>query len=91
MSRLCALSRAASSLTGGIHLQFLRARADLYGHRHDCLESLVELVRTLAKSWDERTHELKEVDKQRLMKAQWYMSQNMVRGGLSGRVQEQVV
>lgn len=54
------------------------AHVELYGYRNDCLESLVELVETLATSWTERSPELKQVDKDRLLKPGWYMSNNMV-------------
>ncbi|CAD6569661.1 MAG: hypothetical protein CYPHOPRED_003506 [Cyphobasidiales sp. Tagirdzhanova-0007] len=53
---------------------------DLYGYRNDCLDSLVELIRTLALSWYERRPDLKQVDKDRLLKPSWYMSNNMLGG-----------
>jgi amylosucrase len=50
----------------------------IYGHRHDCLESLVLLVRSLAECWTDRPEWLKHIDRSRLLKSTWYTSNKMV-------------
>jgi len=53
-------------------------QSELYGHRADCLESLVGLVKILAESWIERPDHLKKLDKKRELDPEWFQSNNML-------------
>jgi amylosucrase len=53
---------------------------ELYGYRNDCLDQLVDLITMLAHSWRERPKDLKEMDRQRELDPEWYVSNKMVGG-----------
>lgn len=55
--------------------------AELYGYRNDCLDQLVDLIMMCGKSWIARDQELKDVDKQRELDPEWYLS-NQTLGGV---------
>ncbi|KIW95633.1 uncharacterized protein Z519_04218 [Cladophialophora bantiana CBS 173.52] len=54
--------------------------AELYGYRHDCLDQLVDLITMCGKSWQDRSPDLQEVDKQRELDPEWYLSNQMLGG-----------
>jgi len=54
--------------------------AELYGYRHDCLDQLVDLIAMCGKSWQERDPDLKQLDQQRELDAEWYLSNRMLGG-----------
>jgi amylosucrase len=54
--------------------------SDLYGHRDDCLDQLVELVALAGRSWRDRLQDLKILDRQREFDPEWFMSQTMLGG-----------
>ena len=54
--------------------------AELYGHRNDCLDQLVDLVMACGKSWMARDPEMKKLDKQREADPEWYLSNQMLGG-----------
>lgn len=53
---------------------------ELYGYRNDCLDQLVDLIKTLASSWQHRPKDLKAMDKKRELDPEWYMSNKMLGG-----------
>ena len=52
--------------------------AELYGYRNDYLDQLVDLITMCGMSWQERSPDLKEHDKQREIDPEWYMSNQML-------------
>jgi amylosucrase len=56
--------------------------AELYGYRHDCLDQLVDLIKLCGRSWASRDPELRQLDKQRELDPEWYLSNQMVGGVL---------
>ncbi len=55
-------------------------QAELYGDRSDCLESLVELVKTMGRSWQERPKDLRQLDIERELNPGWFQSHKMLGG-----------
>jgi amylosucrase len=53
---------------------------ELYGYRNDCLDQIVDLVTLLADSWRDRPKDLKELDRQREIDPEWFMSNKMLGG-----------
>lgn len=53
-------------------------QSELYGHRQDALDSLVALVKTMAKYWTERPDYLKKLDKKRELEPDWFLSNEML-------------
>jgi amylosucrase len=56
--------------------------AELYGYRHDCLDQLVDLIKLCGRSWANRDPELRQLDKERELNPEWYLSNQMVGGVL---------
>jgi amylosucrase len=54
--------------------------AELYGYRHDCLDQLTDLIVVAGKSWAQRTPDLRNLDKQRELEPEWYLSNQMLGG-----------
>jgi amylosucrase len=54
--------------------------AELYGYRFDCLDSFAELIRMCGTSWLQRDQELQELDKEREIDPEWFMSNKMLGG-----------
>jgi amylosucrase len=54
--------------------------AELYGYRHDCLDQLVDLITMCGKSWQDRDPDLRQIDKQRELDPEWYLSNQMLGG-----------
>jgi amylosucrase len=54
--------------------------ADLYGEREDCLDHLAELVLLAARSWRERSPDLKTLDAAREADPGWFRSNRMLGG-----------
>lgn len=53
---------------------------ELYGYRNDCLDQIVDLIMMVGNSWRDRPQDLKDLDKQREVDTEWYMSNKMVGG-----------
>jgi amylosucrase len=54
--------------------------AELYGYRFDCLDQLTRLMLMCGQSWHERPKDLKDLDKQRELDPEWYLSNDMLGG-----------
>jgi amylosucrase len=54
--------------------------AELYGYRNDCLDQLVDLIMMCGQSWIARDQGLKDLDKQRELDPEWYLSNQMLGG-----------
>src|SRR5213080_437554 len=54
--------------------------AELYGYRFDCLDQLTELILMCGRSWKDRPQDLKELDKQKELNPDWYLSNQMLGG-----------
>ena len=54
--------------------------AELYGHLEDHMDQMVDLIHLAARSWIERTADLKDLDRQRENDSGWFMSNKMVGG-----------
>jgi amylosucrase len=53
---------------------------ELYGYRNDCLDQVVDLITLAGRSWRDRPQDLKELDRQRELNPDWYMSNKMLGG-----------
>lgn len=53
---------------------------ELYGHRADCLDHIVDLIRLAGCSWRDRPADLKALDRERELNSEWYMSNKMLGG-----------
>jgi amylosucrase len=53
---------------------------ELYGHRLDCLEHIISLIRELGESWASRPPDLKALDKARDENKEWFLSNKMLGG-----------
>ena len=53
---------------------------ELYGHRHDFLDQVVDLIAMAACYWCDRPADLKALDKERELDPEWYMSNKMLGG-----------
>jgi amylosucrase len=53
---------------------------DLYGHRDDCLDQLVQLVALAGRSWHDRPEDIKTLDRRRELDPEWFMSNKMLGG-----------
>ncbi|ERF70815.1 Amylosucrase [Endocarpon pusillum Z07020] len=54
--------------------------AELYGYRFDCLDQLAEVILVCCRSWKGRPDDLKQIDKQRELDPDWYLSSQMLGG-----------
>lgn len=54
--------------------------AELYGYRFDCLDQLTKLILMCGRSWKARSQDLKDLDKQRELNPDWYLSNQMLGG-----------
>jgi amylosucrase len=53
---------------------------ELYGHHYDFFYHLERILALAARTWFERSHELKELDARRLSQPYWFQSQEMLGG-----------
>ena len=53
---------------------------ELYGHRGDYMDQIVDLITLAARSWLDRPADLKDLDRERELDSEWYMSNKMLGG-----------
>jgi amylosucrase len=53
---------------------------ELYGHRGDSMDEIVNLISLVARSWLDRPVDLKNLDRERERDPEWYMSNTMLGG-----------